>query len=106
MCTFTSVKPVFETKPENVRVYQGDTLNLEAIIKNAESVSWFHKGRLLSTSRNKITITFLNKRASLKIERIAKKDEGEYTCLAKSGTDPKKAKEESVYCHVGVIDGK
>lgn len=97
---------MFQTKPRNVQVYQGDTINLEAIIKNAETVSWYHKGRLLSTSRNKITITFLGGRASLRIDKIAKKDEGDYICLAKSGTDLKKAKTESVYCHVRVIDGK
>lgn len=100
------VKPVFQTKPRNVQVYQGDTINLEAIIKNAETVSWYHKGRLLSTSRNKITITFLGGRASLRIDKIAKKDEGDYICLAKSGTDLKKAKTESVYCHVRVIDAE
>lgn len=78
-------------------------MNLEAIVKNAEEVLWFYEDQKLDDSKNKIK--FSNEKASLKIECVSKNDEGDYTCLAKSEKDPIKAKKESVYCHVRVIDG-
>lgn len=100
------MKPVFKTKPKDVTVHLGDAVNLEAIVVNAEAVSWFHEDQILSNSKRKIALKFLNGKASLKIDCVSKNDEGDYTCLAKSGNDPIKAKEESVYYHVKVIDGK
>ncbi|XP_034314115.1 neural cell adhesion molecule 1-like [Magallana gigas] len=100
------VKPVFKTKPKDVTVHLGDAVNLEAIVVNAETVSWFHEDQILSNSKSKIALKFLNGKASLKIDCVTKIDEGDYTCLAKSGNDPIKAKEESVYCHVKVIDAE
>lgn len=86
-------------------MHLGDAVNLEAIVVNAEAVSWFHEDQILSNSKSKIALKFLNGKASLKIDCVTKIDEGDYTCLAKSGNDPITAKEESVYCHVKVIDG-
>eukprot|EP00105_Crassostrea_gigas_P013617 XP_011429981.1 PREDICTED: striated muscle preferentially expressed protein kinase isoform X3 [Crassostrea gigas] len=100
------LKPVFYTKPKDLTVHVGETLNLEAIVKNAEAISWFHEDQILSNSKNKVTLKFVNEKASLKIDCVTKNDEGDYTCLAKSGIDPIKAKEESVYCHVRVIDAE
>nr|XP_011429979.2 peroxidasin homolog isoform X1 [Crassostrea gigas] len=100
------VKPVFYTKPKDLTVHVGETLNLEANVKNAEAISWFHEDQILINSKNKITLKFVNEKASLKIDCVTKNDEGDYTCLAKSGIDPIKAKEESVYCHVRVIDAE
>lgn len=87
-------------------VYQGDALYLEAIIENAEIVSWLHEDQILNSNKNKIIIKFLNGKASLRIDGIAKKHGGEYICLAETGSDPLKSMKESVYCHVTVIDGK
>lgn len=100
------VKPVFKTKPNDVTVHLGDAVNLEAIVENAEAVSWFHEDQILSNSKSKIALKFLNGKASLRIDCVTKNDEGDYTCLAKSGNDPIKRKEESVYCHVRVIDAE
>lgn len=100
------VKPVFKTKPKDVTVHLGDAVNLEAIVVNAEAVSWFHEDQILSNSKSKIALKFLNGKTSLRIDCVTKNDEGDYTCLAKSGNDPIKRKEESVYCHVSVIDAE
>lgn len=104
------VKPVFNTKPKDVTVHLGEDLNLEAIVENAETVSWLLEDQILSNSnsKRKLTLKFLNGKlkASLKIDCVTKNDEGDYTCLAKSGNDPIKAKEEYVYCHVSVIDAE
>lgn len=97
---------MFTTKPNDVTVQAGNALYIEAAVNNAEIVSWFHQGKVLSNAKNKIAIKFVNGKASLRIDGTTKKDEGDYTCLAKSGTDPHKSKEESVDFHVSVSDGK
>uniref|UniRef100_K1PQD6 Peroxidasin-like protein n=1 Tax=Magallana gigas TaxID=29159 RepID=K1PQD6_MAGGI len=100
------VKPVFTIKPNDVTVHSGDELYTEAVVNNAEVVSWLHQGKILSSAKNKIAIKFVNGKASLRIDGTTKKDEGDYTCLAKSGTDPHKLKEESVDFHVSVSDAE
>lgn len=100
------VKPVFTIKPNDVTVHSGDELYTEAVVNNAEVVSWLHQGKTLSSAKNKIAIKFVNGKASLRIDGTTKKDEGDYTCLAKSGTDPHKLKEESVDFHVSVSDAE
>lgn len=97
---------MFTTKPNDVTVQAGNALYIEAAVNNAEIVSWLHQGKVLSNAKNKIAIKFVNGKASLRIDGTTKKDEGDYTCLAKSGTDPHKSKEESVDFHVSVSDGK
>lgn len=97
---------MFTTKPNDVTVHAGNALYIEAAVNNAEIVSWLHQGKVLSNAKNKIAIKFVNGKASLRIDGTTKKDEGDYTCLAKSGTDPHKSKEESVDFHVSVSDGK
>lgn len=97
---------MFTIKPNDVTVHSGDELYTEAVVNNAEVVSWLHQGKILSSAKNKIAIKFVNGKASLRIDGTTKKDEGDYTCLAKSGTDPHKLKEESVDFHVSVSDGK
>lgn len=97
---------MFTTKPNDVTVHAGNALYIEAAVNNAENVSWLHQGKVLSNAKNKIAIKFVNGKASLRIDGTTKKDEGDYTCLAKSGTDPHKSKEESVDFHVSVSDGK
>lgn len=97
---------MFTTKPNDVTVHAGNALYIEAAVNNAENVSWLHQGKILSNAKNKIAIKFVNGKASLRIDGTTKKDEGDYTCLAKSGTDPHKSKEESVDFHVSVSDGK
>lgn len=97
---------MFTIKPNDVTVHSGDELYTEAVVNNAEVVSWLHQGKILSSAKNKIAIKFVNGKASLRIDGTTKKDEGDYTCLAKSGTDSHKLKEESVDFHVSVSDGK
>lgn len=97
---------MFTTKPNDVTVHAGNALYIEAAVNNAEIVSWLHQGKVLSNAKNKIAIKFVNGKASLRIDGTTKKDEGDYTCLAKSGSDPHKSKEESVDFHVSVSDGK
>nr|XP_022309848.1 striated muscle-specific serine/threonine-protein kinase-like [Crassostrea virginica] len=101
-------RPVFKECPNDVTVYLGSALCLEAIVENAETVTWLHDGTTLSNSKNKIIMKFLHAcgRASLRIQGVKKDNEGNYTCCAKSGVDPLRTMEESVHCHVKIKDGE
>ncbi|XP_062609577.1 uncharacterized protein LOC134271380 [Saccostrea cucullata] len=64
------VKPVFTQKPpENITVYVGSVLNLEAKVDNAETVTWMHEGKeIISCSKRNIKWKFLHGEASLESE--------------------------------------
>ena len=98
---------MFRECPNDVTVYLGSDLCLEAVVENAEKVTWLHDGTTLNNSKNKIIMKFLHAcgRASLRIQGVKKENEGNYTCCAKSGVDPLRTMEESVHCHVKIKDG-
>lgn len=101
------VQPVFTIKLENVIVHVGSALNLEARVNNAESVLWMHEGlELTSSSKGNIKVKFLHGKASLRIGKVTSDHEGDYTCTAKSGNDPQKAKEATVHCYVRVVNAE
>nr|XP_022344348.1 titin-like [Crassostrea virginica] len=100
------VKPVFRKIPKDVIVYLGSTLRLEAVVENADTVSWLHDGEILNNSRNKIAMNFLHGTASLIIRGVTRENEGNYTCCAKSGVNTPRAKEESVHCYVKIKESE
>ena len=93
---------MFRKSPNDVTVYLGSTLCLEAVVENADTVSWFHDGTTLKNTRNKIAMKFLHGAASLIIRGVTRENEGNYTCCAKSGVNTPRAKEESVHCYVKI----
>lgn len=97
---------MFKSKPNNVTVHIGSEICLEAVVDNADTISWFHDGKLLRNVDEKSVIKFVNGKSTLRVKNVTKRDEGDYTCFAKSGTELKSTKNDSVYCHVSVIDGK